>query len=288
LFHAVDWKWKCIRTVAHPQPGVSYTFEEWKQGKVDNPVVPPTDYGNPATSHESYTVELEKTWRKQGLQVIVKLASIELTPENPKYEGGSWHIEGMQNEHIAATSIFYYDVENTTESSIMFRQEADLDMMSIRYEQNEHEPLEEIFGVESLREYPAIQELGSISTPQGRLLVFPNTLQHSVEPLQLQDPSRPGHRRFLVMWLVDPHYRIVSTRNVPPQRHDWWMEAGWDHARVDERLPAELSQAIVQEVNEWPMGMAEAKKLRLELMDERTHLVDKVEEHFATYNFCEH
>jgi len=29
------------------------------------------------------------------LQVIVKLANIELTPEKPKYEGGAWHVEGM-------------------------------------------------------------------------------------------------------------------------------------------------------------------------------------------------
>lgn len=29
------------------------------------------------------------------IQVIVKLANIELTPEKPDYEGGSWHIEGQ-------------------------------------------------------------------------------------------------------------------------------------------------------------------------------------------------
>lgn len=31
----------------------------------------------------------------RGLQVIVKLANIELTPEKPYYEGGTWHIEGQ-------------------------------------------------------------------------------------------------------------------------------------------------------------------------------------------------
>lgn len=29
------------------------------------------------------------------LQVIVKIASIELTPEKPEFPGGSWHVEGM-------------------------------------------------------------------------------------------------------------------------------------------------------------------------------------------------
>ena len=30
------------------------------------------------------------------LQVIVKLANIELTPEKPRYGGGTWHVEGKQ------------------------------------------------------------------------------------------------------------------------------------------------------------------------------------------------
>ncbi|KAF2741238.1 hypothetical protein EJ04DRAFT_480445 [Polyplosphaeria fusca] len=289
LYNAIDWKWKRIRQLKHPEPGVSYSFDEWKAGKVDKAVVPPTDYGNGVNEHMNYTVDLANTWRKQGLQVIVKLASIELTPENPERKAGNWHIEGMLNEHIVATSIFYYDVDNTTPSRIDFRQEALLDDMSIAYEQSEHWPLEEIFGVEdSLESGLAVQHLGSLATPQGRLIAFPNTLQHAVEPFRLEDPTRPGHRRFIVMWLVDPHYRIVSTRNVPPQRHDWWVAESWDKARVEERLPAELANAVAREVGEWPMGMGEAKKLRLELMEERTKLMPFVESSFEEYNFCEH
>ena len=40
--------------------------------------------------------------------VIVKLANIVLTPEKPRYEGGSWHVEGMMNERIVASGIYYY------------------------------------------------------------------------------------------------------------------------------------------------------------------------------------
>ena len=32
----------------------------------------------------------------KGLQVIVKLANIVLTPESPVYEGGTWHVEGQK------------------------------------------------------------------------------------------------------------------------------------------------------------------------------------------------
>lgn len=36
-----------------------------------------------------------KDFSEGKIQVIVKLANIELTPEKPEYEGGSWHIEGQ-------------------------------------------------------------------------------------------------------------------------------------------------------------------------------------------------
>ena len=39
-------------------------------------------------------VDLVGNFNKQGIQVIVKLANIELTPDKPSYDGGSWHIEG--------------------------------------------------------------------------------------------------------------------------------------------------------------------------------------------------
>ncbi|KAF2867072.1 hypothetical protein BDV95DRAFT_610955 [Massariosphaeria phaeospora] len=282
-----EWKWKRVRRTRHPEPGDAYSYADWTKGQVDNAVVKSSsrytrEYKEPPQ------VDLAETWREKGLQVIVKLASIELTPEKPEYAGGSWHVEGMLNEHIVATSIHYYDVSNTTESRIRFRQEATLDNMDMSYEQDEHEPLCEIFGTESLRDELAEQELGSIATPQGRLLVFPNTLQHCVQPFRLADATRPGHRRFVVLWLVDPHYRVVSTRNVPPQQHHWWAPEAFDKLDLDSKLPAELANIITEDVGQWPMGLEEAKTLRLELMDERTAFVKLVEGDVETYNFCEH
>ena len=56
----------------------------------------------------------------ENLKVIVKLINIELTPEiNPVYAGGSWHVEGGINEDIIATVLYYYDVENITESKLL-------------------------------------------------------------------------------------------------------------------------------------------------------------------------
>ena len=67
-----------------------------------------------------------------------------------------------------------------------------------------------------------VQGLGSVSTVQGRALAWPNTLQHCVSGFSLADASKPGFRKILVFWLVDPTKRIVSTSIVPPQQEEWW------------------------------------------------------------------
>ena len=59
--------------------------------------------------------------RGTNVQVIVKLANIELTPEMPEYPGGVWHVEGMENENIVASGIYYYISENITSSLLGFR-----------------------------------------------------------------------------------------------------------------------------------------------------------------------
>jgi hypothetical protein len=289
LWTVVESKWTRIRYVVHPEPGQSFTYEQWKTG-IQTPIVAGNGFSGQKGDDVDplrLTLQAPNEFRDLGLQVIVKLASIELTPDKSKYPGGSWHLEGMKNEHIVATSIYYYDVENTTPSYLSFRMGAYLDEMELRYEQDDHEPLETIFDADSMREEPAIQEIGRISTPEGRILAFPNVLHHKVAPFELIDATKPGHRRFLVLWLVDPHYRICSTRNVPPQQHSWWAERGLDV--VDFRpLPQELVDMVKGEIGEWPMGLEEAKALRRELMAERTHMAETVESSLTWYNLCEH
>lgn len=40
-------------------------------------------------------VDLKREYGDRGLQIIVKLANIHLTPEKPNYGGGTWHVEGQ-------------------------------------------------------------------------------------------------------------------------------------------------------------------------------------------------
>jgi hypothetical protein len=84
------------------------------------------------------------------LQFLVKLANIELTPEKPTYDGGSWHIEGQLNEAIVATAIYYYDSNNITHSHLAFRTPADAEemVMAFSYVQSDHLPLKILYDLD--------------------------------------------------------------------------------------------------------------------------------------------
>ncbi len=134
-----------------------------------------------------------------------------------------------------------------------------------------------------------MQEIGQVVTREGRLLAFSNVFQHRVTPFKLEDPSEPGHRKILALFLIDPHCRIISTANVPPQQKDWWSPEIRDSERLA-KLPKELLDQVVEDVEDFPISLEEAKEIRLELMEERKVYVDKVNEKIqaSTFFFCEH
>ena len=191
------------------------------------------------------------------LQIIVKLANIVLTPEKPTYEGGSWHIEGMANEAIVSTALYYYDSSNITQSLLAFRHHVDCGI-DIPYEQYDYGAAEEIYGIKNGD--PTVQELGKVVCRDNRLLTFPNTMQHRVHPFRLVDPTKPGLRKILALFLVDPHQRIVSTGNVPPQQKTWWEEK-FRKAGPFGELPDEITDLILDAVDE-PASLEAAKRWR--------------------------
>ena len=135
-----------------------------------------------------------------------------------------------------------------------------------------------------------MQNVGSVNTVQGRLITFPNIYQHQVQPFKLHDPTKPGHRKILALFLVDPHITVISTANVPCQRADWWHEIVRLEAPRMRKLPLEVEDNIFQFVSGFPMSMDEAKELRLELMKERTATTGTVNDAFHSLGFslCEH
>ncbi|KAJ2911781.1 hypothetical protein MD484_g8633, partial [Candolleomyces efflorescens] len=282
--------------------------EEWIRAtrKVEQPE--PAEQFEPSILGRQ-PISLKEEFGNLPLQVIVKLANIELTPEKPEYEGGTWHVEGKRNESICATAIYYYSSDNITPSSLAFRQQARTEVLTdFPYEQGEHDFLWDVYGLNNWSH--GIQDVGSIDTREGRLITFPNILQHQVQPFKLADPTKPGHRKILALFLVDPHFRVISTADVPCQREDWWWdemlkatstssglsktssiaEARAAGALGVHKLPPEVQKIVFDKVDDFPITLAKAKEYREQLMNERKKFVLSNQKDFAaeTISLCEH
>ncbi|KAG9012311.1 hypothetical protein FRB90_006721 [Tulasnella sp. 427] len=247
----------------------------------------------PSVPLEGYTKDIserKEVYSVQGrkVQVIVKLANIILTPEKPKYPGGSWHVEGMINERIIASGIYYYDSENITESRLAFR--ASVGQGNIFYEQGDGLGLMGTYGLDSSTE--GNQLLGAVKTIEGRCIAFPNVYQHQVSSFELADPSKPGHRKIVALFLVDPEYTIPSTSHIAPQQAEWAREVMNKPDTLFSRMPVEILDMVsaTAQTQGALMTLEEAKQYRLELMDERSAAVKgQDQELFAReFSFCEH
>jgi hypothetical protein len=188
---------------------------------VTQPVTPPASTFEPP--QQPPLVDL----RGRTLQVIVKMANIELTPAKPEYSGGEWHVEGMLDESIVATAIYYYDEKNVTPSQLAFREAVNEPI----YAQDDSKGPGLVYGIgggdstggdEAMTK--SSQPRGAATTFQGRCLAWSNTMQHCVQPFGLKDRTRPGHRKILCFFLVNPHRRIPSTATCPPQQAAWWIQ----------------------------------------------------------------
>lgn len=109
-------------------------------------------------------------------------------------------------------------------------------------------------------------------------------LQHQAQPFRLADSSRPGHRKILALFLVGPFLCAISTANVPPQQKDWRAEAIREKSKLGE-LPMELMQFVVNDVDDFPISLEEAKKVREELMEERRAFVKDVNVEYESEEF---
>eukprot|EP01094_Clydonella_sp_ATCC50884_P002203 TRINITY_DN11691_c0_g1_i2.p1 TRINITY_DN11691_c0_g1~~TRINITY_DN11691_c0_g1_i2.p1 ORF type:complete len:678 (+),score=155.32 TRINITY_DN11691_c0_g1_i2:752-2785(+) len=218
------------------------------------------------------------------LQVIVKLANIELTPEKPRYEGGVWHVEGMENEAIVASGIYYSDVENITESFLEFRRPCG----EPKYAQNDDKGVWAMYGLAD--EAALSQHLGQVHCVAGAAYTWPNYLQHRVTPFELRDKTRPGHRRMLVFFLVDPSRAVRSTATCVPTRREWLESALIRGGVLESGLPREIVSRIVHFIPGWPIGAEEAGQHRAQLMHERKYVVNRVSSQVyeRPFSLCEH
>ncbi|KAH6909370.1 hypothetical protein BKA70DRAFT_1188541 [Coprinopsis sp. MPI-PUGE-AT-0042] len=274
-----------------PEDGSDLRWE-WEE-HIRRTILPePDPFDANAVEDAPEAFSLKEKYGKLGrpLQIIVKLANIELTPDKPEYEGGTWHVEGKLNENIVATALYYYSSENITPSSLAFRQIGNSRMDEVNYDQGVHNFLKDVYGCENL--CGAVQEVGSVETREGRLLTFTNILQHRVKPFELVDKTKPGHRKILALFLVDPNVRVLSTAHVPPQQSDWWRKSiREDTKNPINSLPVELQEHVYGDVDDFPIGLDEAKRLREEFMEERKVFVIENSRRFRNsmnFSLCEH
>ena len=127
----------------------------------------------------------------------------------------------------------------------------------------------------SIRDTPCVQGIGDVITKTQRCVAFPNLYQHRVNSFRLEDPTKPGHRKILVFFLVDPTQKVLSATDVAPQQREWITEtmyqAGQNSALP--KLPFEILTKISNE-NEVAITDSEAEKYRKEMNYERLILVE--------------
>jgi hypothetical protein len=255
----------------HPEPGISFSYEQWKQGRFTGQALVPQRLGNypDPLHHDHIPVRLEEKFSKEGLQVIVQVSRIDLTPQSPSYRGeANFHIEGLRNENIVATTMYVVEAENITQARVSFQQEDKIhaselecvvpEAISTILDVDYREPGD--WGEAESRR--AVHTFGSVPLAEGRLMSWPNTLRSKEEPFTLLDPSQPGHLTVIKLRLVDPHCRICSTRNVPPQQHHWWSRTAREASNLDSRLPPELVHIVMEQTDYWPMSGKQAQDLR--------------------------
>ncbi|KAJ5627829.1 hypothetical protein N7490_010057 [Penicillium lividum] len=281
LFEALEKKVKKTIYWKHPQPGNAFSYKDWQTNQHNN--------------NSIIDIVRQRAGHKKGLQVLIEMKSIELTPSTPISHSDAWQLEGQLNDHIVGVAVFAYDVENITTPHISFRQHTMLYGDYYRYKEwqinsdkyhfrarpahqygknGEVDILAEILGFPPPYLYadvlgdPPVQGTGSVAMRQGRLVTFSNAIESRMEQFQLVDPASTGHFRAIKLFLVDPHYRVCSTRNVPPQQHDWWAQEV-DRDLASTGLPREMVDHVLRETDDWPMGIQEAKEHRKELKKEQ-------------------
>ena len=159
--------------------------------------------------------------------------------DRSSYKGDVWHVEGTVAERIVATACCYLESTNVQGGELAFR----TSVHEPDYEQGDDTGVQLMYNL--VNEGPLLQPLGlPCVTKEGRILAWPNTKQHCVQPVSLVDPTKPGKRTILCFFLVDPTLRIRSTATVPPQQLAWVQEGVYNPALTELESELALRQQI--------------------------------------------
>lgn len=66
-----------------------------------------------------------------------------------------------------------------------------------------------------------------------------------MRPFELVDSTKPGHRKILALFLVNPRHPIISTANIPCQQKAWWAHEIRDIGPLG-AVPTEVADRILE------------------------------------------
>ena len=151
----------------------------------------------------------------RGREILVIPKIVEYRLGAGESHEGVWHVEGMSHEHIIATCVYILDRDDALQGGLLRFKRAytveEAGRLFWNIDQCRPSPVAELVDEGTI-------PLGSIETPAGRLIVFPNSHIHKLSELSVAAGATEGRRRVIVFWLVDPSVTIPSTRDVPPQQ----------------------------------------------------------------------
>ncbi|KAL3805310.1 hypothetical protein HJC23_009017 [Cyclotella cryptica] len=180
-----------------------------------------SDFGSDNDSDSSGEIDIKPYSLKDNrLQVITKIVDYELKPG--QIHEGVWHVEGMSHEEIVLTALYILDRDDCINGGDLLFKRAFFQDEVLDIFESVPQIRSDLF--ESYIE-EGLYKLGKVETPKGRLIVFPNSHVHKVtEMINVYQHDGSGgvshtsKRRIVVFFLVNPQKRIISTREVAPQR----------------------------------------------------------------------
>jgi hypothetical protein len=151
-----------------------------------------------------------------GREVLVVPKIVDYELRQGDSSEGVWHVEGMSHEHIVATCVFVLDRDPSVDGGLLsFKRPFTLsEIATIERDMHSSEMGYDPYAM--IRE--GLVPIGTVPTPSGRLIVFPNCHVHRLSRLSLRASAARGRRRVIVFWVVDPDVSIPSTRDIPPQQ----------------------------------------------------------------------
>jgi hypothetical protein len=151
--------------------------------------------------------------RGRDLLVIPKIVEYHLSAGET--HEGVWHVEGMSHEHIIATCVYILDRDAALEGgNLSFKRAYTLEEAGRLFWNIDQSRPAAIGSIVDEGTVP----VGSVETPAGRIIVFPNSHIHKLSKLSVAAGAAEARRRVIVFWVVDPSVTIPSTREVPPQQ----------------------------------------------------------------------